>query len=378
MHSSRSAILISISFLNFPNPRTSKMKLEVSPYMLKFRHPAGTSRGILTEKPTYILKLYDEERPDVYGLGEASVFPGLSPEADHRYEFKLWELIANVRLGAATDLSRFSSIQLGFEQAIWNFQNAMHEGGATALYYPSPFTEGEESITINGLVWMGSYEEMKQRVREKVDAGFKCIKLKIGAIDWKSELSLIQSLRNDFSSSDLEIRVDANGAFNADNVREVLDTLAALQVHSIEQPVAPSHPELLARLCADSPIPIALDEQLIGLYTRAERAEMLDRIRPAYIILKPSLCGGFGGAEEWIKLAEERGIGWWVTSALESNIGLNAIAQWTARLGVTLPQGLGTGGLYTNNFPSPLTLDADRLSFNPLFIPPHPDIQFHG
>lgn len=327
--------------------------------MLKFREPAGTSRGIMYEKPTYLLKLWDERNPEVFGLGEAAVFPGLSPEADHRYEYKLIELLANVAIGRPTDLSRHSSIQFGFEQALRDFA-----AGGKRIYYPSSFTAGNSEITINGLVWMGSYEEMRRRVQEKVDKGFRCIKLKIGAIDWNKELSLIKSLRKDFPSDKLTIRVDANGAFSMENVFLRLKELADLEVHSIEQPIPQGFPDLMRFICEVSPLPIALDEELIGISGMENKKKLLDFIKPAYIILKPALCGGFSGAEEWIEAARQTGIGWWITSALESNVGLNAIAQFTASLSPDIPQGLGTGGLFTNNFTLPLYLDGEHLRYD--------------
>lgn len=336
------------------------MRLAICPYMLKFKHPAGTSRGVMLEKPTYLLKLWDERCPEIFGIGEAAVFPGLSPEADYRYEYKLMELLANVAIGRPTDLSHHSSIQFGFEQALRDFSS-----GGKHIYFPSPFTSGQQTITINGLVWMGSFEEMKQRVDEKVNSGFKCIKLKIGAIDWKKELSLIQVLRKSYSPDQLTIRVDANGAFSMENVFLRLKELADLGVHSIEQPIPQGFPDLMRFICETSPLPIALDEELIGISGSENKKRLLDFVRPAYIILKPALCGGFSGAEEWIKIAEELGIGWWITSALESNVGLDAIAQFTSTLQPSIPQGLGTGGLYTNNFSLPLTLHGEELCYNP-------------
>lgn len=337
------------------------MRLAYAPYILKFRNPAGTSRGVLAEKPTFIIKVFDEADPQRFGIGECSVFPGLSPEADGNYGYKLMELLANMALGKETDLSRHSSIQFGLEQALHDFA-----GGCRHIYFPSSFTEGEKAIEINGLVWMGDFDKMIERIDEKVGEGFHCIKLKIGAIDWAREVEMIEYIRKKYSDSLLEIRVDANGGFSMDNVFPRLKRLADLGVHSIEQPLPASLPdELYAFVCKMSPLKIALDESLIGKYSYDAKCQLLDEVRPAYVILKPSLCGGFAGAETWISLAEKRGIGWWVTSALESNIGLNALAQWTATLGTSIPQGLGTGGLFTNNFDSPLFLDADRLRYNP-------------
>ncbi len=336
------------------------MRLAFAPYTLKFRNPAGTSRGVLLEKPTYLLKVFDENAPQHYGLGEAPVFPGLSPEAGSGYEIKLVELLANVAIGRPTDLSRFSSIQFGFEQALLDFSL-----GCRRLYYTSQFTEGKSAIDINGLVWMGTLSEMLERIDEKVEAGFRCIKLKIGAINWKKEESMILGLRQRFSRDILEIRVDANGGFPLDAAMPRLAWLASMDVHSIEQPIPAGNRDLMAFLCQVSPLPIALDEELIGISDTNEKIRLLDEVKPRYIILKPALCGGFSGALEWIRLAEERNIGWWITSSLESNVGLNALAQFTASLYPQIPQGLGTGNLFTNNFPSPLHLEGEKLSYIP-------------
>lgn len=335
------------------------MRMAFAPYRLKFISPAGTSRGILTEKPTYFIKIYDERMPEIYGIGEAALFPGLSPEANDRYEYKLIETLANVALGRGTDLSHHSSILFGLEQAIQDFSS-----GGRGLYYPGKFTRGESSVTINGLVWMGNYDEMLQRLEEKISAGFKCIKIKIGAIEWSRERELLRLIRNRFNSDSIEVRVDANGGFNMDNVFPVLGTLADLGIHSIEQPIPAGNYELMSFICNVSPVPVALDEELIGISGMETKQRLLAQIKPAYIILKPALCGGFSGASEWIKAAEEANIGWWVTSALESNVGLNAISQWCASLDVEMPQGLGTGALYENNFPSPLILKGDKMWYD--------------
>lgn len=336
------------------------MRFAFAPYLLHFKEPGGTSRGVMTEKPTFLVKVFDENDPSHFGIGEAAVFPGLSPEADGNYVWKLTEVLANIAIGKATDLTRHSSIQFGLEQAILDYSN-----GCQGLYYPGPFTSGEQWVEINGLVWMGEFDRMIERIEEKIAAGFKCIKLKIGAIDWAKELEMITFIRKRFSADQLMIRVDANGGFSMNNALPRLKQLADQGVHSIEQPIPAGNPELMAFLCQVSPLPIALDEELIGKGTTDERRETLDMIKPQYIILKPALCGGFSGAEEWISLASERGIGWWVTSALESNVGLNAIAQWTAAIGATGPQGLGTGGVFTDNFVTPVTLHCDHLKYDP-------------
>lgn len=335
------------------------MRLAYAPYILKFKSPAGTSRGIMYEKHTFFIKIFDENDPSKFGIGECSVFPGLSPEADGNYGYKLVELLANIALGKETDLTGYSSVIFGLEQALRDFA-----GGCRHVYFPSEFTQGQESIEINGLVWMGDFDQMIERIDEKVGQGFHCIKLKIGAIDWKKEVDMIEYIRKKYSESKLQIRVDANGGFTMDNALPRLKRLADLGVHSIEQPIPSGAPELMAFLCEVSPLKIALDESLIGVFGKDKKSILLDEIKPAYIILKPSLCGGFSGAEEWIRIAEERGIGWWVTSALESNVGLNALAQWTATLHTTIPQGLGTGALFTNNFECPLWLESDKMRYD--------------
>lgn len=336
------------------------MRLAFAPYLLHFKEPGGTSRGVMTEKPTFLIKIFDEESPQHFGIGEAAVFPGLSPEADGNYVWKLTELLANVAIGKPTDLSHHSSIQFGFEQALLDYSN-----GCRGIYYPSAFTAGQKEVEINGLVWMGDLDRMIERIDSKIDDGFKCVKLKIGALDWRQEVEMIEYVRKRFDSESLMIRVDANGGFSMDNALPRLKRLADLGIHSIEQPIKAGNPEMMSFLCKVSPLPIALDEELIGKSTTQERMAVLDEIRPAYVILKPALCGGFSGGEEWISLAEERGIGWWVTSALESNVGLNAIAQWTSYIGASGPQGLGTGGVFSDNFITPVCLDSDSLRYDP-------------
>lgn len=340
------------------------MRLAYAPYSLHFREPGGTSRGVLYNKPTYFLRLRDENHPGVMGYGEAAIFPGLSMENPESYELKLIETLANVALGKSTDLSRYPSIQFGLEQAILDLSN-----GGKGIYFPSSFTEGKSHLTINGLVWMGRLDEMLCRIDEKIEQGFRCIKLKIGAIRFEEELLMIKGIRERFSSESLQLRVDANGGFDMDHIIPVLHQLARYEVHSIEQPIKAGAPDLMAFLCSISPVPIALDEELIGVTDSNTKRSLLEEIRPRYIILKPALIGGFSGAMEWIELARAFGIGWWITSSLESNIGLSALAQWTATLGVEMPQGLGTGNLFTNNFPSALKLEGESLYFNPSALP---------
>lgn len=335
------------------------MRLAFAPYRLIFREPGGTSRGVMTEKPTFLIKVYDESAPAVFGIGEAAVFPGLSPEADGNYVNRLLNLMANVALGLSTDLSESSSIQFGLEQALLDYSN-----GCQGVYFPSAFTFGQKEIEINGLIWMGSYDVMLKRVEKKLKEGFRCLKLKIGAIDWEDEIKLIEGIRRRYSSKELILRVDANAAFSTKDALHKLEILAKYDIHSIEQPIKAGNPEEMAILCKNSPLPIALDEELIGVNSKDEKIRLLDFINPQFIIIKPALCGGFSGGEEWIGLAKERNIGWWITSALESNIGLNAIAQWTAYINAEGPQGLGTGGVFTNNFITPVFLKNDNICYD--------------
>ena len=298
-------------------------RAEYSRYLLHFKEDAGTSRGVLKEKETFFVKVWDESCPEVFGMGECALFRGLSADDRKNYEEKLEEVCQRIEEVKMEELEEWSSIRFGVEMALQDL--AM---GGRQLYFPSAFTEGRLAIEINGLIWMGDKSTMLQRIQQKLEAGFHCIKLKIGAIDFEAELSLLQYIRERFSCEKVELRVDANGAFAPEEAMSKLEALAAFGLHSIEQPIRQGQWEEMAHLCRETPIPIALDEELIGVYGRKKKLELLEKVQPQYIILKPALCGGFSGAREWIELAEKRGIGWWVTSALESNIGLNALAQW--------------------------------------------------
>lgn len=325
-------------------------------HLLEFKRPGGTSRGVLHEKETFILELDDNGRK---GVGECAVFRGLSADDRPDYENKLQWLCDHIHLDPAIlkqELTEFPSLWFGYEQAVLNLKY----GGS--LYFPSEFTEEKESITINGLIWMGDIAFMEEQIQEKLSQGFHCIKLKIG-VNWKSEYEILKKLRQKFSVERLELRVDANGGFSTAEAETVLQQLADLQIHSIEQPVRAGNHEAMQRLCAGTPTPIALDEELIGVTGYEAKKKLLETIKPQYIILKPSLVGGFTGCDEWIALAEEQSIGWWITSALESNIGLNAIAQYTFTKKNPMPQGLGTGSLFTNNFESALELKGELLYF---------------
>ena len=337
------------------------IKASYKRHLLEFKRPSGTSRGVLTQKETWYLILEDG---DQIGYGECGLLRGLSVDDLPNYEEKLIWVCEHIDLGLERlygELYDFPSIQFGLEQAFRSL-----ESEDPMLLFPSPFTRGERQIPINGLVWMGDREFMRTQIIEKLDQGFDCIKMKIGAIDFKTELELLGFIRKEFSASQIEIRVDANGAFTAEEALTKLQALAALDLHSIEQPIKAAQWQEMAKLCETTPLPIALDEELIGTYDVTKKQEMLLTINPQYIILKPSLIGGFKGAQEWIDLATKNEIGWWVTSALESNIGLNAIAQWTFGLGNPMPQGLGTGSLYTNNIESPLWVQSGVLGYDPI------------
>ncbi|PWW25653.1 o-succinylbenzoate synthase [Chryseobacterium sp. AG844] len=325
-------------------------------YLLQFKRPSGTSRGVLLDKETFILTISEEGRK---GVGECAVFRGLSFDDRPDYEEKLKWLCENINQDSVflkQELKEFPSIWFGYEQAMQNLKY----GGS--LYFPSEFTEGKSAITINGLIWMGDATYMEEQIQEKLEKGFHCIKLKIG-VDWKSEHIILQKLREKFSKDQLELRVDANGGFSKNEAVMVLQQLTDLHIHSIEQPIKAGNWDEMAELCAKTPTPIALDEELIGIIDPEKKKQLLETIKPQYIILKPALVGGFSGSDEWISLAENQNINWWITSALESNIGLNAIAQYTFTKKNPMPQGLGTGALFVNNFESVLELRNELLWF---------------
>ena len=339
------------------------IQASVSKRTLLFKQPAGTSRGVLTQKEVFYLKLAEKENPSNIGIGEIAPIPKLSPDAVPELEEKISELVQKINNAEEIndeELADFPAIRFGYETALKGLK-----AGSSVLLYPSDFTTGEKGVPINGLIWMGTKEFMVQQVEEKLAAGFTCLKLKIGAIDFNAELDILRSIRKHFPAEQLEIRVDANGAFPAEKALSILEELAAFNLHSIEQPIKAGQIDEMKRLCSETPLPIALDEELIGITDVAEKGKLLDKIQPQYIILKPTLTGGIKASEEWISLAEERGFGWWVTSALESNIGLNAIAQWTATLGTSNFQGLGTGALFTNNIESPLYVSEGFIRYNP-------------
>lgn len=337
------------------------MTYHIEEKVLHFKQPAGTSRGVYTTRRSWFVTLTDEDGRQ--GIGECAPLPNLSCDDIPDYADKLStfceSFISDI---SATNLvlQNYPSMLFGLETALLNLR------AGSPMLFDTPFGRGEEGIPINGLVWMGSFEEMRQRIEEKLAQGFHCVKLKIGAIDFEQEIELLKKIRSRYSRREIELRVDANGAFSTDDALQKLERLAQYDIHSIEQPIRQQQWGDMARLCRESPIPIALDEELIGVNDPVTKAQLLDIIKPAYIILKPSLHGGMSGTKEWIDMANERGIGSWITSALESNIGLNAIAHLTAYLygpHIQRPQGLGTGQLFTDNIPMPLEIRGDKLFF---------------
>ena len=363
------------------------LSINIESRTLHFKIPAATSRGIYKERRIWLIHLHDADNPAFHGIGECAPLFDLSCDYSPEYEERLKAICGEVaRKGApdTADLQAFPSIRFGLETAFLSAQ--AHAGGRETLF-DTAFSRGEVGVPINGLVWMGDGNTMMRRLGEKLAQGFRCVKIKIGAIEFEEELALLARARAHNNMECMTLRVDANGAFSEAEAMDKLQRLAQFGLHSIEQPIRAGQWNAMARLCRESPVPIALDEELIGIHKTDKKEALLDTIRPAYLVLKPTLHGGLSGCEEWIRLAEAREIGWWVTSALESNIGLSAIAQWTAQLletrGMfrditdktekpdcsihTLPaQGLGTGQLFTDNIPLPqLRMCGDELWYKP-------------
>ncbi|MDA8692659.1 o-succinylbenzoate synthase [Saprospiraceae bacterium] len=332
------------------------MKARFVKHTLKFKQPSGTSRGILRTKDSWFLILEDGEN---LSIGECSIIEGLNPEMAEEVEIKLQSIVNALNDVKSVDPDIFinaPSVKFAYEMALRD-----HKNGAIRELYKTNFLEGK-GIPINGLIWMGKPSFMLSQIKKKINEGYNCLKLKIAAIDFEEEIELLQSIRNKFKASDLEIRVDANGGFSNIEARTRLQRLSKFDIHSIEQPIAPGQWEEMAKIVYDSPIPIALDEELISIESTVSKNELIETIKPHYIILKPSLLGGFSESEEWIDIANKNDIKWWITSALESNIGLSAITQWTSSLDLTMKhQGLGTGQLYNNNIPSPLYIDKGNI-----------------
>lgn len=339
------------------------LKAEYKKHKFKFKFPAGTSRGTLTEKDIYILKLYDASNINVFGLGECSPLLGLSIDNPDTFENKLNDTCNLINqkgdIPEELELNSFPAIEFGLETALLDLEN----GGKRKIVDTDFFNKGQP-IPINGLIWMNDKAHMLNQIKEKIDAGFECIKIKIGAINFDDECYLLNEIRKNYSENDIEIRVDANGAFSTDEALDKLQKLDKYNLHSIEQPIKQGQWSLMANLCKNSPIPIALDEELIGVNTESGKKLLMQIIKPHYIVLKPTLLGGFQLSQEWIEIAHEMNVGWWITSALESNIGLNAIAQWSSTFDLDEFQGLGTGQLYENNFDSPLVIEKGHIKYN--------------
>ena len=343
-------------------------------HTLQFKFEAGTSRGVLTARDAYLVQITDPAQPGKVGVGEASPLKGLSIDDVPGFEDHLREVCRqfSTRSGSITEVADdphfltglvgegYPALQFGFETALLDLRH-----GGRRVIFSGPFPEGNMAIPINGLIWMGPAAQMRTQIEEKLAQGYTCLKMKIGAIDFAAECDLLAAVRDRFPPERITLRVDANGAFSPDEAPGKLDTLSRFGLHSIEQPIRAGQPAEMARLCRESPVPVALDEELIGVQRYDDKRDLLTRLRPPFIILKPTLLGGFAHCREWIELAQGLGIGWWMTSALESNVGLNAISQFTASLHPVLPQGLGTGQLYHNNIPSPLRIQKGHLHYEP-------------
>lgn len=330
--------------------------------VFKFKSPAGTSRGVLNDKKAWFIYVWNKNNPNIVGVGECSVIPKLSPEYpnDETYENKVKEIVENIEHYSENieELRDYPSIYFGLEMALLDLKN-----GGKALFFDTDFSKGSQEIPINGLIWMGKPDFMYEQIQQKIDEGYTCIKMKVGAIDFDEEFSLLEGIRKNFSAEQITLRVDANGAFTPAEAPEILRRLSTLDMHSIEQPIKQGQIEAMRELCKENILPIALDEELIGITDYNEKDKLLEEIQPQYIILKPSLIGGFKGSAEWIELADKRNIPWWITSALESNVGLNAIAQFTSTYPIEREQGLGTGTLYVENTPSKLRLNGGYLRY---------------
>jgi O-succinylbenzoate synthase len=346
------------------------LKATFSKHLLNFKFDAGTSRGVLRHKDTWFIRIWDQAEPSIIGRGECGPLKGLSVDDRPDFEDKLSEVCNQIRGWdldelSASDLSKifslrnFPAILFGLETAILDLMN-----GGRMMIFDTPFSKGQTSLPINGLVWMGDKDFMQRQIREKISEGYACIKMKTGAIDFDAECALLQGIRKEYREDQLIIRLDANGAFQPREALEKLQILSKFGIHSIEQPILHGQPEQMKALCSISPIAIALDEELIGKNIYEEKLGLLKKIQPSYIILKPGLLGGFGSCREWIEIADSLKIGWWITSALESNIGLNAISQFTATFSPAIPQGLGTGKLYHNNIESPLVITKGSLNYD--------------
>ena len=335
-------------------------KINIDKRTLHFKQPAGTSRGIYTERDIWLIHVSDTLYPEREGIGECAPLPDLSCDASPCYGETLQRLCAVFEQTGQIDyklMMPYPSMLFGLETALLSLKHGK-------ILFDTPFAHGEVGIPINGLVWMGNFDEMNSRLEEKIASGFKCVKLKIGAIDFDSELNLVRNIRRRFSKNTIELRVDANGGFTPAEALRKLELLSKFDIHSIEQPIKQHQWTEMSHLCSVTPIPIALDEELIGINISDMKKELLDVIRPQYIVLKPSLHGGINGTLEWVKLSKGRGIGSWITSALESNVGLGAIAQLAAHVygnNISFAQGLGTGALYLDNLQSTTEIKGNEI-----------------
>ena len=335
--------------------------IKITPRTFHFQHPAGTSRGIYTERKSWMLEMTNDDLPGRKGIGECAPLPELSCDDIPEYEKTLRAVCDRFEQEGAIDypmMRPYPSMLFGLETALLNLQSG------SDILFDNDFSRGKVGITINGLVWMGDYDTMLRRIEEKLQQGFHCIKLKIGAIEFEKELDMVKRIRERFSHHEVQLRVDANGGFTFDEALYKLELLAQYAIHSIEQPIKAKQWGYMAELCRESPLPIALDEELIGINIPEMKAHVLNIIKPAYIVLKPSLHGGMKGVREWVDIANRQGIRSWITSALESNVGLNAVAQLTADIYGTsgiMPQGLGTGQLFTDNIPMRLEVKGEKL-----------------
>ena len=337
--------------------------------VLRFGFKARTSRGLMPDKTSWFIKIWDSENPQVVGLGECGPLPGLSVDDRPDYEEVLNAVVKKVNgltsdqhkldLPASAVVPRgFPSITFGLETAILDLKQ-----GGKRIIFDNDFSRGRP-IPINGLIWMGDMDFMMDQINKKISEGYRCLKLKVGGLDFDRECDVLEYIRKRYYRDDITLRLDANGAFKIEDVLFRLEQLARFNIHSIEQPIKPGL-DAMEELCRKSPIPIAFDEELIGVDEQHKKVALLEKLKPRYIILKPTLHGGFSGCAEWIAIAESLGIGWWITSALESSIGLNAICQFTANYPITIPQGLGTGGIYENNFASPLRAAVGEIRYIP-------------
>ena len=340
-----------------------RFSIKVHPYTLQFKRPAGTSRGVYVDHQIWYVVVSSVSNPQHCGIGECAPLFDLSCDYNGDYEKKLRFVCEQVEQSQQLDtelLRNYPSMLFGLESAF------RHYDAQSFTLWKNAFSKGVKGIPINGLIWMGDYDYMLEQIEQKMQLGYRCIKLKIGSIDFDKELDLLKHIRSHYSADQIILRVDANGAFSPNDALVKLKQLAKLDLHSIEQPIKAGQWETMAKLARETPLPIALDEELIGVNQLGEKKKLLETIKPQYIILKPTLHGGISGSEEWIILADKLGIDWWITSALESNIGLNAIAQWSANYEnvYDMPQGLGTGGLYVNNIDMPLEIRKDNLWYN--------------